>query len=86
MSDDRPVERLFGFLLIAVGGLFALLCGSCTLFFIGSGIVGMIHQPAPLGSIVSGLLLFLIVGGLPTAGGVVTAYYGWKIARGPKGR
>ena len=50
------VERLIGAILVLVGGLMALLCGTCTLAFI---------KPA------NGLTVFaLVIGGTPTAVGV----------------
>ena len=83
MSDDRAVARTFGFLLLAVGALFVLLCGSCTVFFVGAGVVGVITDPHTASTDLGGLFMELLIGGVPTAGGVVCVVYGWRLLTKP---
>jgi hypothetical protein len=75
MSDK--VTRFVAGALIVVGGLMVLLCGSCTLVFGGGGLVGLLRGE-DVG--LSGFLVATaaIVGGLPTAAGVVLLLNGWK--------
>jgi len=85
MNDK--VTRFFAGALIAVGGAMVLLCGSCTLFFGGSGLVGLlVGEDVGL----SGFLVATaaIVGGLPTAAGFALLLNGrksWKASRPPPG-
>lgn len=86
MSHPDPVGRFFGGALMAVGGLIALLCGTCTGFFMILSAVSMAQYPSAmsLGSILSGLLLYLLVGGLPTLIGVFLFRIGLRRFRPPK--
>lgn len=75
MSDR--LTRFVAGALVAMGGLMVLLCGSCTLVYGGGGLVSLIRGED------TGLSIFivataLIVGGLPTAAGVVLLVNGWK--------
>lgn len=61
-------RRFFGALLMAVGGLIALLCGGCGALFVFGGLISMFTsnpQDAPL---IAGM--GLVVGGVPAAIGV----------------
>jgi hypothetical protein len=78
--QPTPVERFFGWLLVAVGGLMALLCGACTLTFWGVSFFGAIGgQPDALGAMAGLFVMVAIIGGLPTVGGVVLVWAGWRI-------
>jgi hypothetical protein len=72
-------KRLLGGLLMAGGGMIALLCGLCTLVISASMVTGPIsnHQPVYLTT----LLVPLIIGGVPTAVGVVIFLIGLSIFR-----
>jgi len=75
MSDG--VTRFVSWALFAVGAMLTLLCGSCTLVFGGGAIAGLLGgDDAGLAGFI--LALALIVGGIPTAGGVVLLIQGWK--------
>lgn len=74
---SEKVTRFVAGALITVGGLIVLLCGSCTLMFGGAGLIAMISgEDAGLSGFILGTAL--IVGGLPTAGGLVLLVNGWK--------
>ncbi|WP_068876324.1 MULTISPECIES: hypothetical protein [unclassified Phenylobacterium] len=75
MSDR--LTRFVAGALVAIGGLMVLLCGSCTLVFGGGGLVALIRgEDAGLSTFI--LITALMVGGLPTAAGVVLLVNGWK--------
>ena len=75
MSDK--VTRFVAGALVAVGGLMVLLCGSCTLVFGGGGVIALVRgEDAGLSVFILGVAL--IVGGLPTAAGVMLVMNGWK--------
>lgn len=69
------VRIFFGWLLLAVGGLVAVLSGGCTLFFV----IGNIRSSTDHGD----LLIPLAVGGIPFVLGIL-AYHGgrWLLRRG----
>ena len=86
MSYDRLPNRLLGYLMMAVGGLIAALCGSCTLFLIGETVLQIItyetstsFMPAPLFALPS-IFIALLVGGAPTVAGVVLFVSGLRRA------
>lgn len=72
-------KRLVGGLMIVAGGVVALLCGMCTLGLAGGTVVQAFQEssPGPL----EDLVLFALVGGLPTAGGVAFFLTGRRIYR-----
>jgi hypothetical protein len=74
---SNKVTRFVAGALIAVGAVMVLLCGSCTLIFGGGGLVGLLRGE-DVG--LSGFLVATaaIVGGLPTAAGVILLLNGWK--------
>jgi len=75
-STPDPGARFLGWILVAMGGLVALLCGLCTLVTAGIGVL------TPSGWMLA--LYALILGGLPTAGGVALVMVGRRLIRGPR--
>ncbi|HTI68295.1 MAG TPA: hypothetical protein VL460_12180 [Caulobacteraceae bacterium] len=77
MSEvSRAVGRFFGVLLMAVGGLIALLSGACTLFVGGAGLLN-----GSANSMIPGALIF----GVPViALGVGVFLGGRSLYRGPQ--
>lgn len=91
MSETAHRDRLFGALLMAIGGLIAGLCGLCSLTtFLGmfaSTIMTMRSgYSGGLMGLVWGLLLVGVVGGLPTFLGVMIFRAGLRRARAPRTR
>ena len=80
-SQPRPEGRFGGWLLIVLGALMVLLCGGCTLTFWGVGIVGLMqdHSGGAWGALVGLFILTSLVGGLPTAGGAILLWAGWRV-------
>ena len=74
-ADRMAGKRFLGMLLMAGGGLVALLCGLCTLGF------GAISVSQGGRGLISGLLVLLVVGGVPTAAGVLVFVLGRSIYR-----
>lgn len=92
MSEDSARRRLFGALLMALGGLIALLCGLCSLSsFVGMtwGMISSLTAGYGAGAL-SGLLFSLVivgvVGGLPTFVGVLMFRRGLRMRRGAQAR
>lgn len=92
---SAATDRFFGGLLMAVGGLIAGLCGTCTVLFLGGGLLSFVSQLASsatarghLGAdLLGGVSLASVVamtGGAPTAVGVLLFREGRK--RYDKGR
>ncbi len=79
--QPRPEGRFGGWLLLMLGGLMVVLCGGCTLTFWGVGIVGLMqdHSSAAWGAMVGLLVMTSLVGGLPTAGGAILLWAGWRV-------
>ncbi|PIB93711.1 hypothetical protein [Caulobacter sp. FWC2] len=82
MTDEsgggRPVAKLFGALLMAVGGLIVGLCGLCT-----AGFVVMTGKSDP--SSAGGLLVIAaVVAGIPIVVGVLIFIGGRNLWRGPQ--
>ena len=83
VPEHHGMQHFFGLLLMAVGGLIAVTCGLCTLVVGGLFVVsavsvgGMLAGPSAL----SGLLLPLIVGGVPAAGGAYVFVVGRRMFR-----
>jgi hypothetical protein len=78
-EDHRAQQRFAGGCLIAVGGLFATLCGLCTAVFVG----GPIWYAATTGGAFAWPLsaMGLVVGGIPTAVGVAQVVVGANLLR-----
>jgi len=84
MTSDNPrgqpaSSAFLGWLLIAVGGLMALLCGGCTLFVAIGGLFSAGNSPAA--AVLLSVVLVAVVGGLPTLAGAALVWAGWRIAR-----
>ena len=77
-------RRFFASLLMAVGGLIAILCGGCTAFFLGTAIFALFAAGGEGAStpLVPGLTA-IFVGGLPTALGVALFLWGRRMKRRP---
>jgi len=75
-TDNGPVAKLFGGLLMAVGVLMVGLCGLCSAFFLVSTIGG---ASSGVGSMV---MLALVFGGVPIAAGVALFIVGRNLRRG----
>ena len=83
MSDGSAVRRFFAGLLMAVGGLIAVLCGGCTVFFLGTAILTSLrggessNASDALGLGISAILF----GGMPTVVGVALFLWGRRMKR-----
>ena len=73
-------KRFLGLLLMTAGGLLALLCGLCTFVLSANIIGGALHSSATTAQL-SVLLFPLIIGGIPTALGVVLFMIGLSMFR-----
>ncbi|MFI4936087.1 MAG: hypothetical protein ACHP7N_15850 [Caulobacterales bacterium] len=91
-DSQRAVSRFWGGLLIAVGGLIAGLCGSCTVYFLSVAMSGgpanwpsksstpsleAMLSTSPIATAIGAL----VIGGLPTALGVLLFVSGWRDIR-----
>jgi hypothetical protein len=76
------MDRFFGAALIAVGALVFALCGLCTLAFVGSTVTNAFRYSTGGRGMMMGLLMFGLIGGLPTIGGFFVMRVGWKMFRG----
>jgi hypothetical protein len=65
MHNNKSVQRFFAYVLLAVGGLVAVLCGGCTLLFLALALNCSVRNVAVFMTIAA-----LIFGALPTAVGV----------------
>lgn len=74
-------KRLVGGLVMAVGVVIALLCGLCTFGVEGAYVVAWLEDPNLGGQFLGFLLIPLLIGGLPTAVGVVVLWTGRRIYR-----
>jgi hypothetical protein len=93
MSDNDAVQRFFGYLLMAVGGLIAVLCGGCTAYFLWielfSPFGGFIAEGhASLHELFNNFMqvviigvMALIFGSLPTVVGVALFVAGRRMAK-----
>jgi hypothetical protein len=87
MTSPEPAPRpgaegrFGGWLLIVLGSLLVVLCGGCTLVMWGVGIAGTAHQPLGVaaGALISMFVVTGLVGGLPTAGGAILIWAGWRV-------
>ncbi|MEW5685641.1 MAG: hypothetical protein AB1942_12040 [Pseudomonadota bacterium] len=76
-----PELRFVGAAMMAVGGLIAALCGSCTLVIT----IAMIAQSLDsLGDVAQVFPIFLVVGGIPTLLGVLLFAWGRRLRRPPR--
>ena len=82
MSGPSRTQRLFGALLITVGALMAALCGTCTVFFVGTGLVAWISQPQNYSASMI-VIEALVIGGAPTVIGIALVIGGTRMRRLP---
>ncbi len=68
-------KRFLGCLLMATGGMVALLCGLCTIW------VGATMFSPGQGDLGAALLIPLVIGGVPAAGGVALFVVGLQMFR-----
>jgi hypothetical protein len=77
MNASNAVRRFFAYILMAVGGLITVLCGGCMALFlvvaIAQGVNSGFSAFSSMGSAA------LIIGGLPTAVGVVLFVIGRRM-------
>ncbi len=80
MSEEGhdALGRFVGGLILAVGLLIALLSGACTLAVAGPSLLGVLRGESGAGG---GIVLALIFGAAPFAGGVALVLLGWSIVR-----
>jgi len=81
-TGASSVAKLFGALLMAVGGLIAVLSGLCSLAFLGTMIQNSVQHPGQSGQIVGLLLVVLFFGGVPISVGVGLFIIGRHLFRG----
>jgi hypothetical protein len=76
-----PEGRFGGWLLIVVGSLLVVLCGGCTLTIWGVSLFNLIQFTSgkAWGAMVSLFVMTLMIGGLPTAGGAILVWAGWRV-------
>ena len=78
MSDDA--RNFWAWVVLTMGGLIVLLCGPCTLFFGGGALFSLLKgEDASMAGFI--LVVALVIGGIPTAGGVVLLLNGWGSLR-----
>jgi len=76
----NPVAKMFGAMLMAIGGLIATLCGLCSLGFIGWGIVSSVGQPNGEQALIY-LVPILIIDAIPIGIGVLLFLGGRSLYR-----
>ena len=84
MAEARdPVVAFFGAGLMAIGGLVALLCGLCTVWFVVGGLVDIFTTPRqiPRVLLLSALPVGVVLGGLPTVIGILIFRWGRGLYR-----
>lgn len=78
MTDaPSPTRRFFGALLMAIGGLMAVLCGGCGATFIVVALVTMFTATAQDAPMLAGM--GLVIGGVPAAMGVGLFWVGRRM-------
>jgi hypothetical protein len=69
MSDNRAVQRFFAHLLMTVGGLITVLCGGCTVLFLGAVFVlGLLSASGAAGMAKGTVLMEILATALLTGG------------------
>lgn len=88
MSGDgeRRVVRLFGAMLMVVGGLVVTLSGLCSALVIVGSVVSALTRPSPAAGLVQLAPIVLVFGGLPIGLGLVAFLVGRSFRRRPKPR
>jgi hypothetical protein len=74
-------KRFLGGLLMAGGGLIALLCGLCSLGMLGVMVASPGSGANAVGAFLGGLLMVGVIGGVPTAVGVTLFIIGLRMHR-----
>jgi hypothetical protein len=78
MTDDS--RSFWAWLVLTVGALIVLLCGPCTLMFGGGALISLARgEDSQLAGMI--LVIALVIGALPTAGGVVLVLNGLESLR-----
>jgi hypothetical protein len=80
-NGDRIVAKLFGAMLMVVGGLIVLLCGLCSATFLVAAISQAARTPQAQ-NFSTILAMVLIFGGVPIAVGVAVFLAGRRLYRG----
>jgi hypothetical protein len=76
----RIERRRDGAVLMAVGGIMAFLCGACTFTFSVPALLEQFRPPYPANN--GAIVLYLLIGGIPTGAGIVTFILGFQMFRG----
>ena len=71
MSGYDPVRRFLAGALMAVGGLIAGLCGTCTAATLGFGVVDAFGGSTGVGDLLGAAVFLALIGGVPTLLGVL---------------
>jgi hypothetical protein len=79
VSVPSPVTKAMGGLLILLGGLWVLLTGGCTLYFVASAIQSTISFPSSSGG--GGVAFFVVIGVVCIAPGVAAIWGGVSMLR-----
>ncbi len=79
-NDPNPVLIALGWLLAVFGGVWTLLAGGCTLFFLATGIAGMAQNGS---AATAGMIpLVLVLGAVGIVPGALITWGGISIVRG----
>jgi hypothetical protein len=84
VSHVNPLQKFIGGALMAVGGLIAALCGTCTVATIGYGLFDSLGGGVAADDLVSGVVMLGLIGGVPTVLGVLLFRWGWRLFRPPR--
>ncbi len=79
-NDPNPVLIAFGWLLAMLGGLWTLLAGGCTLFFLATGIAGLAQGGSA--ATAASLPVVLLFGAIGIVPGALITWAGVTIIRG----
>ncbi len=84
MSNDTLPNKFLGYLMMTIGGLIAALCGSCTIISTGALVLPAFADPSQtltrLAVSFPAFMLVMMIGGAPTAAGVVLFVSGLRRA------
>ena len=84
-TGPSVVAKLFGALLMAVGGLITTLCGLCSAAILVAAIANATKQPNLFAQNIGGsLVMVLLFGGVPIAFGVGVFLWGLALYRGQR--
>ena len=81
-TETSVVAKLFGAMVMAIGGLIAVLSGLCSLTVVWSMIQNAMRYPRFAGANLASLWLVLIFGGAPLIIGVGIFLWGLRLYRG----